>query len=217
MTAPLRVIVVDDHPLYREGLVAALEAMDSVTVVAEASSGEEALDAIAAHHPDLVLMDLQMPGVNGIEATRLAVARQPGVAVLVVTMVEDDDTVAAAISAGARGYIVKGSNRAQIRRAVEAVGEGHLVVGPTMAGRMAARLDGDHRPAPPFPELTERERAVLALVAQGLTNSAIAARLHLSAKTVRNYVSMVFAKIHAADRAAAIAKARDAGLGNRDL
>lgn len=210
----MRVVVVDDHPLYREGLVAVLESIDSVTVVAEAANGDDALNAIDEHEPDLVLMDLQMPGTNGIDATREATERHPGLAVLVLTMLEDDDTVSAALNAGARGYLVKGANRVQIRRAVEAVGEGHLVIGPSVADRLNVQLRGVAPPTAAFPGLTERENEVLTLLAQGLTNAAIAARLHLSPKTVRNYVSLLFAKLHVEDRGAAIAKARDAGVGN---
>lgn len=208
----LRVLVVDDHPLYREGLVGVLEAMESVGAVAEAGSGPEAIDVVARDRPDLVLMDVQMPGMNGIDATREILTRAPDTVVVMLTMVEDDEVIVAALQTGARGYLVKGSNRAQIQRAVEAAAEGHLVVAPTVAARVSARL-GRPGPVDPFPELTAREREVLELLAQGLTNAAISARLHLSDKTVRNYVSLLFTKLHVSDRGAAIARARDAGIG----
>ncbi|MET0840227.1 MAG: response regulator transcription factor [Marmoricola sp.] len=216
MTAPLRVVVVDDHPLYREGLATALESMPGVEVVGEAGDGETALEVVGRLRPSVVLMDLHMPGTNGIDTTRELVRRDPDVAVLVLTMLEGEESVFAALRAGARGYLLKGAGRAEIERAIRTVAEGEVVFSPAVAGRVLAWFRsgasaGDV--ATPFPELTEREREVLDLVARGLTNAEIARRLVVSDKTVRNHVSNVFAKLHVTDRASAVARARDAGLG----
>jgi DNA-binding NarL/FixJ family response regulator len=211
----IRVLVVDDHPLYREGLVTALATMPGTEVVGEARNGEEAVDLSGRLEPDVVLMDLHMPLLNGVDATRAITSAQPGVAVLVLTMLEGDDSVFAAVRAGARGYLLKGADRAEIGRAVESVAHGEVVFSAAIAPRVLSYFAGG-RPAggvAPFPELTEREREVLDLVARGLTNAEIARRLFVSDKTVRNHVSNVFAKIHVADRAGAVARARDAGLG----
>ena len=215
MTTPLTVVVVDDHPLYREGLATALESMAGVDVVGEAADSEEALEVVGRLHPSVVLMDLHMPGTNGIDTTRELVRRDPDVAVLVLTMLEGEESVFAALRAGARGYLLKGAGRAEIERAVRAVAEGEVVFSPAVAGRVLAwfRGGGSTDAATPFPELTEREREVLDLVARGLTNAEIARRLVVSDKTVRNHVSNVFAKLHVAGRAEAVARARDAGLG----
>jgi DNA-binding NarL/FixJ family response regulator len=213
----LRVVVVDDHPLYREGLVTAMSAMPGVEVVGEASDGEQALAVAADLLPDVVVMDLHMPVMNGIDATRALTAAQPSVAVLVLTMLEGDDSVFAAMRAGARGYLLKGADRAEIARALTGVAHGEIVFSSGIASRVlsffaagpgaaAASLD-------PFPGLTEREREILDLVARGLTNAEIARRLVVSDKTVRNHVSNVFAKLQVAGRAEAVARARDAGLG----
>ena len=216
MTAPLRVVVVDDHPLYREGLATALESMPGVEVVGEAGDGATALEVVGRLRPTVVLMDLHMPGTNGIDTTRELVRRDPDVAVLVLTMLEGEESVFAALRAGARGYLLKGAGRAEIERAIRTVAEGEVVFSPAVAGRVLAWFRsgasaGDV--ATPFPELTEREREVLDLVARGLTNAEIARRLVVSDKTVRNHVSNVFAKLHVTDRASAVARARDAGLG----
>ena len=217
----LRVVVVDDHPLYREGLVTALGAMPEVEVVGEAGDGREAVRIATDLLPDVVVMDLHMPDVNGIEATRRLAAEAPSVAVLVLTMLEGDDSVFAAMRAGARGYLLKGADRAEISRALQGVAHGEVVFSAGIASRVlaffaagpgaaAAQLD-------PFPGLTDREREILDLVARGLTNAEIARRLVVSDKTVRNHVSNVFAKLQVAGRAAAVARARDAGLGTAPL
>ena len=212
----VRVLVVDDHPLYREGLVTAVSTMPDKEVVGEAADGEEALRLVAALAPDVVVMDLHMPGTNGVDATRRLTASHPDVAVLVLTMLENDESVFSAVRAGAKGYLLKGANRAEIGRALDAVVHGEVVFSAGIAQRvMAWFAAGPGEPqVAPFPALTEREREVLDLVARGLTNAAIAQRLFLSDKTVRNHVSNVFAKLHVAGRAEAVARARDAGLGS---
>jgi len=216
MSESLRVVVVDDHPLYRDGLTTALESMPGVEVVGEAGDGPTALEVVGRLSPSVVLMDLHMPGQNGIDTTRELVRRDPDVAVLVLTMLEGEESVFAALRAGARGYLLKGAGRAEIERAIRAVAQGEIVFSPDIAGRVLAWFrsgaTGDTAHAP-FPELTEREREVLDLVARGLTNAEIARRLVVSDKTVRNHVSNVFAKLHVTDRASAVARARDAGLG----
>ncbi len=211
----LCVLVVDDHPLYREGLVTAMSAMPGVTVAGEAADGETAVRLAAELLPDVVVMDLHMPGLNGIEATRRITADRPGTAVLVLTMLDGDDSVFAAMRAGARGYLLKGADRAEIARALTGVAHGEVVFSAGIASRVLAFFAaGPPRAAlTPFPELTDREREVLDLVARGLTNAEIARRLVLSGKTVRNHVSNVFAKLRVAGRAEAVAQARDAGLG----
>jgi DNA-binding NarL/FixJ family response regulator len=212
----VRVLVVDDHPMYREGLVTAIAAMPGVEVVGDAGDGSEAVRKTLEHGPDVVVMDLHMPQMNGIEATRQIVADRPGTAVLVLTMLDGDDSVFAAMRAGARGYLLKGADRAQILRSIEAVAQGEVVFSSGIASRVLAFFaagSGTARAAVPFPELTEREREILDLVARGLTNTEIAQRLFLSSKTVRNHVSNVFTKLQVAGRAEAVAQARDAGLG----
>jgi DNA-binding NarL/FixJ family response regulator len=208
------VLVVDDHPLYREGLVTALSMLDSVDVVAEAEDGLQAVELALDLAPDVVVMDLNLPGLGGIEATRRITAQLPGTAVLVLTMLEGDDALFAAMRAGARGYLLKGADRQEIARALETVANGEVVFSATLASRVLAWFArGGAGTATPFPELTDREREILDLVARGLTNAAIARRLVVSDKTVRNHVSNVFGKLHVADRAEAVARARDAGMG----
>jgi DNA-binding NarL/FixJ family response regulator len=214
----MRIVVVDDHPLYREGLVTALTGLAGVEVVGEAGDGGAAIAVVAEVAPDVVVMDLSMPGLSGIDATRQIVERWPTVAVLVLTMLDGDDAVFAAMRAGARGYLLKGADRGEIRRAIETVGSGEVVFSAGIATRVLAwfRSGGGAWTSDlvPFPQLTEREREVLDLVARGFTNAEIARRLVVSDKTVRNHVSNVFAKLHVSDRAAAVARARDAGLGD---
>ena len=211
----LRVLVVDDHPLYRDGLVTAIAAMPDVEVVGDAGDGAVAVGMANELEPDVIVMDLHMPELNGIDATRRIVADRPTTAVLVLTMLESDDSVFAAMRAGARGYLLKGADRAEIRRALEAVANGEVVFSAGIASRVLSFFAaGPSAPAlTPFPTLTEREREILDLVARGLTNTAIAQRLVLSSKTVRNHVSNVFTKLQVAGRAEAVAQARDAGLG----
>ena len=211
---PLRVLLADDHPVFRRGLRMLLDAQpDGAEIVGEASNGTEAVELARELQPDVVVMDLQMPELNGIEATQRIVEESPHIGVLVLTMFEDDDSVFAAMRAGARGYLLKGADQAEIVRAIHAVGSGEAIFGPHIARRVMDFFSGE-RTAVPFPELTAREREVLELVAQGRSNADITRTLVLSPKTVRNHVSNVFTKLQVADRAQAIVRAREAGLGS---
>jgi DNA-binding NarL/FixJ family response regulator len=211
---PLRVLIVDDHPVFLDGLGLLLRSEPDL-LVSEAADGAAAIEAAAATQPDVVVMDLDLPGLGGVEATRAIVRASPHIGVLVLTMFDDDESVFAAMRAGARGYLLKGSRRAEILQAVRAVAEGTALFGPTIARRLIEYF-AQPRPAPgaeAFPELTEREREILDLIAQGVPNTGIAQRLYLSPKTVRNHVSNIFAKLQVSDRAQAIVRARRAGLG----
>jgi len=209
----MRVLICDDHPVYRRGLLALLAELDDVEVVGEAATGEEAVALVDRVMPDVVMMDVHLPGVNGVEATRRILSRHPAVGVLVLTMFEDDRYLASALRAGARGYLVKGADHDEILRALTSVARGEVLLGQAVSSRLAAAL-GDPAAADAFPELTSREREVLELVSGGLSNHQIAARLFLSPKTVRNNVSVIMAKLGAETRAEAIARARDAGVGD---
>jgi DNA-binding NarL/FixJ family response regulator len=210
----IRVLVADDHVFYREGVKSMLDGHRRIAVVAEATTGEEAVHRAAVAQPDVVLMDRRMPGTGGIEATRRITAAQPGVAVLVLTMF-DDDSVFAAMRAGARGYLLKHATLDDLIRAITAVHHGEAIFSPTTAERLLRFVTSApvHRGAAVLPELTQRERDVLYLVALGRDNRQIAAELDLTPKTVRNYVSGVLTKLQVHDRAAAVAKAREAGFG----
>ncbi|MEV4221969.1 MULTISPECIES: response regulator transcription factor [unclassified Nonomuraea] len=216
MSVP-RVLLADDHPVYRDGLRMMLDSTGQVEVVGTAADGARAVALAAELRPDVVVLDLQMPGLDGLAAAERILAAAPGTGVLVLSMHEDDDTVLAAMRAGARGYLLKGADQTEILRAITAVAGGEVIFGQALAARVSgffARLAGGDAPrAQPFPQLTAREREVLELIAAGLSNAEIAARLFLSPKTVRNNVSNVFAKLQVADRAQAIIRARDAGLG----
>jgi DNA-binding NarL/FixJ family response regulator len=211
----IRVLLADDHPAFLEGLALLLADADEIEVVGKATDGEHACRLHAELHPDVVVMDLHMPAMGGIEATREIRQADPDVAVLVLTMVEDDDSVFAAIRAGARGYLLKGAGRDDVLRAINAVHQGDAIFGPSIAERMLDFWAGDPgTPTPqPFSELTDRERQILELIAQGLNNADIARRFVLSPKTVRNHVSNIFSKLHVADRSQAIVRAREEGLG----
>jgi DNA-binding NarL/FixJ family response regulator len=208
----LSVLVVDDHPVFRSGLSALLDSEPGIDVVAEADNGAAAVQLAADLQPDVVVMDLHMPDLDGIQATRQITAASPRIAVLVLTMFDDDDSVFAAMRAGARGYLLKGSNQAEVVRAVLAVGSGAATFGPAVAARV---LEYFSRPvkSSAFPQLTDREHEILVLLAEGQGNAAIASRLGITAKTVRNHVSNIFTKLSVADRAHAIIAAREAGLG----
>jgi len=213
---PLRVLVADDHPMFRHGMVALLEAAPELTVVGEAATGDEAVNLATELQPDVILMDIRMPGVNGIEATRRIVYTSPHIRILIVTMSDDDASIFTAMRAGARGYVQKDAQKADMLRAIRAVGSGEAIFSPGIASRLMDFF-AEPRPAAPalaFPELTDREREVLELIAEGYSNTEIAARLVLGANTVRNYVSNIFGKLQVADRAQAIVRAREAGLGH---
>jgi DNA-binding NarL/FixJ family response regulator len=217
----IRVLVADDHPVFRYGMRALLSAEPDIELVGEATDGEEAIQLAASLRPDVILMDLNMPGTNGIEATRriLEAGPQEEIGILMLTMFEDDDSVFAAMRVGARGYVLKGADGAETLRAIRAVARGEAIFGPSIARRLTQYFAAPRQEAVAtraFPELTERERDILALIARGYTNTAIADRLYLSPKTVRNYVSSIFAKLQVADRAGAIVRAREAGLGREN-
>jgi DNA-binding NarL/FixJ family response regulator len=207
----IRLLIADDHPAFRRGLRAMLESADEFEVIGEAIDGDEAVAQSLELEPDVVLMDLRMPGLNGIEATRKILAARPSVGVVVLTMFEDDDSVFAAMRAGARGYLLKGSEQEEVLRAIRAIASGEAVFGAEIAQRLIGYFSSANAAA--FPELTEREREVLELVARGMANQAIATELVVSLKTVRNHVSNVFNKLQVTDRAGAIVKAREAGMG----
>lgn len=212
----IRVLIADDHPVFRYGLRALLQTeATTIEVVGEAATGEEAVALAAQVNPAVILMDVNMPGLNGIEATRRILSATPQVGILMLTMFDDDESVFAAIRLGARGYLLKGAEGEETIRAILAVSQGEAIFSPSIAQRLMGYFATPRKNpqiVPLFPELTEREREVLALLAQGYTNPAIAERLVLSPKTVRNHVSTIFSKLQVAGRAEAIIRARDAGL-----
>lgn len=216
MTAPVRVVLADDHPMFRYGLRAALANCEQLDVVGEAGDGGELIEVVSRTHPDVVLTDLAMPGLDGAQATRRIGQLFPEIGILVLTMHEDDEAVFGALRAGAQGYLVKGADREEIVRAVLAVAAGDAVYGGVVAARIVEFFTQSQQrfAAQTFPELTVRERQVLDLAATGLGNHEIARRLVLSEKTVRNNVATILAKLQVHDRAAAVARARDAGLGS---
>jgi DNA-binding NarL/FixJ family response regulator len=215
MTDTLRVLVADDHVIFRDGLRALLASTPDAELAGEAATGEEAISLANSLQPDLVLMDLQMPDLNGIEATRRIVHDSPHIRVLVVTMFEDDSSVLAAMRAGARGYLLKGATHAEMARAIRAVGEGEAIFSPAIAARLMEFFASFQPATLPqvFPELSDREREILDLIARGHKNPDIAVRLVLSPKTVRNHVTNILSKLQVTDRSEAIIRAREAGLG----
>jgi DNA-binding NarL/FixJ family response regulator len=210
----LRVVIADDHPVFRHGLRTLLDASD-VDVVGEAADGAAAVAACLEHRPDVALLDLHMPELSGVDVTRRLAAECPGTAVLVLTMYDDDQTVLAAVRAGARGYLLKGAGQEEIERAVRAVAAGEMIYGAGVGERLMTALSGaaEAGAGAAFPELSPREREILDLMARGDGNMAIARRLALSEKTVRNHVSNIFTKLRVADRVQAVVRAREAGLG----
>ena len=215
----IHILIADDHALFREGLRALFTALPDIEVVGEAAEGEAAITQVDALQPDVVLMDINMPGVNGIEATRRILSNHPNLGIIMVTMLEDDASVFSAMRAGARGYVLKGAHHDEILHAIRAVAAGQAVFGPAIAARMMNFFQGLNgvpqtgASATAFPELTEREREVLTLIAQGVNNKEIAERLVISAKTVSNHITNIFSKLQVADRAQAIIRARNAGMG----
>jgi DNA-binding NarL/FixJ family response regulator len=212
---PVTVFVVDDHTLFREGLRAVFNSIPDVDFVGEAANGDDAVARVLELKPQVVLMDIQIPGLNGIEATRRILEARPEVGIIVVTMLEDDDSMYAAMRAGARGYVLKGADQDQMLRAIRSVAQGEALFGPDVADRLSSFFSsqGQVGRASPFPNLTDREREVLELIAQGCTNAEIASTLSISHKTVSNHCSNIFAKLAVADRTQALLRARDAGMG----
>jgi DNA-binding NarL/FixJ family response regulator len=211
----IRVLVVDDHPVFRAGLMAILDDLDDIEVVAQAADGKQAIHAVASHRPDVVLMDLRMPGIGGLEATAQITVHHPNTAVVVLTMDSDHDSVFAALRAGARGYLLKEADGDDVQRAIHAVSKGEAIFGPGIAERVISffATQSVGTSADPFPQLTPREREILHFIAQGLDNAAIARRLVLTEKSIRNRVSDILTKLRARSRAEAVALARNAGLG----
>lgn len=215
----IRVLIADDHALFREGLRALLNAMSDIEVVGEASDGEDAITQVKNIQPDVILMDINMPRVNGIEAMRLILNAHPNLGIIMVTMLEDDASVFAAMKAGARGYLLKGAHHEDVLQAIRTVAGGQVVFGPGVAARMMAFFQNmSITPKPSatpdaFPELTSREREVLELMSHGASNKDIAEKLFISGKTVSNHITNIFSKLQVVDRAQAVLRARDAGLG----
>lgn len=212
----LKILIADDHPLFRDGMAGLLDSVEDTEVVGEASTGDEAVEMARESKPDVILMDIRMPGMNGIAATREILTSDPHIGILVVTMLEDDDSVFAAMRAGALGYLLKGAEQAEVLRAIRAVANGEAIFGPGIARRVMGFFSAPKPAAPPraFPEITSREEEVLTLIARGHTNPDIAQHLFLSLKTVQNHVSNIFVKLRVADRAQAAIRAREAGLGS---
>jgi len=211
--AAIRLLIADDHSSFRSGLRALLGTATDLEVIGEAATGAEAVTLATSLQPDVILMDVTMPGGDGIDATAQIVEASPHIAIIVLTMDAGDGSVVRALRAGARGYLLKGAQRAELLRAIRAVAAGEAILGADVARRLAGYVAPSAPPSTPFPELTEREREVLDLVARGHSNADITAELVLSPKTIRNHVSNIFAKLGARDRSDAIVLAREAGLG----
>jgi len=216
---PIRVLIADDHALFREGIHAILKPVPDIEIVGEAGTGEEAVALAPDLKPDVILMDIQMPDLNGVEATQRILETQPDTGIIIVTMLEDDDSLFSAMRAGARGYVLKGADKAEMLKSIRAVADGEALFGRAIASRLLNFFQNSL--APPksesspttFPELTEREQEILAYIARGDTNDEIAERLTISLKTVRNHVSSIFNKLRVTNRTQAAIRARDAGLG----
>lgn len=209
----ITVLIADDHPVYRDGLASLLDPLPGIEVVARAADGVEAVEQTLATRPDVVIMDLQMPRLNGVDATRQILIDAPETGVLVITMSEDDSTLFSAVTAGARGYLLKGADADEVVQAIRTVHGGGVVFGASLAGQITRVFTAGPSAPAAFPQLSERERQILDLVAAGLSNGDIASRLFLSPKTVRNNVSAILAKLQARGRSAMIITAREAGLG----
>jgi DNA-binding NarL/FixJ family response regulator len=219
-TDRIRVLVADDHPVFRRGMRAILSAEPDTELVAEATDGEEAVALALELHPEVILMDLNMPKATGIEATQRILEVNPDTAILMLTMFEDDKSIFAAMRAGAHGYVLKGADGAETLRAIQAAASGEAIFSPTITRRLTdyfatPERESTTRSEQAFSNLTDREHEILSLMAEGYTNNAIASRLYLSPKTVRNYVSSIFTKLRVSDRSQAIVHAREAGLGSR--
>lgn len=210
----LTVVVADDHPIIRDGLTALLGSVDGIEVVGTAATGKEAVRAAVTLRPDVLVLDIQMPELDGVGAAREISRAAPGVAMLMLTMFDDDDSVLAALRAGASGYVLKGATQHEIVRAIRAVAAGEAIFGPGIARQILGQLAGNRPSTRPFPELTTRELQVLELLAAGMTTGKIAAKLGLAPKTINNNTSAIFAKLQVPGRAEAILRARRAGLGN---
>lgn len=217
---PIRVLIADDHTLFRDGVCAILKAAPDIQAVGEAATGREAIRQAVNTAPDVILMDIQMPDMNGIEATQSILKLNPNIGIIIVTMLEDNDSLFAAMRAGARGYVLKGADKAEMLRSIRAVANGEALFGPAIADRLVEffqelQVAAGKQVAPKaFPELTDREHEILDLIARGNNNQEIASHLHISQKTVSNHISNIYNKLQVADRAQAIVRAKDAGLGN---
>lgn len=221
VTAPIRVLIADDHALFRDGMRAIFMGVSDIEVVGEASSGEEAISQAQKLKPEIILMDIQMAPVNGIEACKRILRELPETYIIMLTMLEDSDSLFAAMVAGAKSYVLKGARRADVLKTIRAVAEGEILFGPGIANRITdffRNLDVSHDvlDTHPFPELTKRENDILELIVQGLGNHDIGQRLNIAPKTVANHVSNILSKLQVADRVQAIIKAREAGLGSAD-
>jgi len=216
MFGTLRVLVVDDHPLFRAALCAMIDSTEGMEVAGEAADGLTAVADAGRLEPDVILMDLNMPDLDGVEATRRIVHASPHTGVLMLTMFENEAAVFAAMRAGARGYLLKGARNEQIIRAVRVIGDGEAIFSPAIATRVLSLLGTATPRDESFPQLTLREKEIMLLIAQGMGNAAIAGRLVLSQKTVRNHVSHIFRKLRVTDRTQAIAKAKEAGIARSE-
>jgi DNA-binding NarL/FixJ family response regulator len=220
MMDPIRLLIVDDHTLFREGLRALFSAIEDIELVGEATTGQEAIDLVEECQPDVILMDIDMPGMSGVKATRSILRKIPSIGIVMVTMLEDDASVFSAMRAGARGYVLKGAQPVELLQTIRAVAHGQALFGAAIAARMMLFFNEQEVRfkttllEDAFPELTKRELEVLELIAQGDKNNAIAEKLVISEKTVRNHITNIFSKLQVADRAEAIIKARDAGLAD---
>ncbi|MGB3716942.1 MAG: response regulator transcription factor [Candidatus Promineifilaceae bacterium] len=216
----IRVLIVDDHALFRDGVNAILKTAPDIEVVGEAATGKEALQQAEAQSPDVILMDIQMPDMTGLEATKRILQMRPDIGIIMITMLEDDDSLFVAMRAGARGYVLKGADKVEMLKSIRAVANGEAIFGPSIAGRLAGFFRQDNVASQKqdggktFRDLTDREQEILELIALGRNNKEIANHLHITIKTVSNHISNIYNKLQVADRAQAIILARDSGMGN---